>query len=269
MAHDTPLDSVRELVEFWQATDPTSPRLTWYGPDSERVELSGRVLANWVIKATNLLTEEADAGPRVVVGVDLPVHWRAMVWSLAALRAGASVDLAVADTAGGLPRSMGAPPVVDAVVTAHPERARERVRAGGSVIAVALPALARSFDGPLGPGVIDGAADLMTYPDVLTQPTESDPDGPAIDGASHADLLAWARRTTAGAAGPGAVRPPSEAPTGSTATGPRALVASSDPRVALATSLAAWAERGSVVVVGDARSAADLAHLAQVEGTAS
>ncbi|WP_154795223.1 TIGR03089 family protein [Occultella kanbiaonis] len=269
MAHDTPLDSVRDLVAFWQATDPTSPRLTWYGPDSDRVELSGRVLANWVIKATNLLTEEADAGPRVLVGVDLPVHWRGIIWSLAALHAGASVHLTVGDAAGPLPRSKGAPPVLDAVVTADPERARERVRAGGSVIAVALPALARSFDGPLGPGVIDGAADLMTYPDVLTQPAESDPEGPAIDGASHADLLTWARRAAADVTGPGAVRPPSEAPIVSTATGPRALVASSDPRGALATSLAAWAEHGSVVLVGDPRSAADLAHLAQVEGTTS
>ncbi|MBZ2196432.1 TIGR03089 family protein [Occultella gossypii] len=265
MAHDTSLDSVLDLVEFWQATDPTSPRLTWYGPDGERVELSGRVLANWVIKATNLLTEDAVAGPGVVVGVELPVHWRGLVWSLAALRAGAAVALGDGNGTDPVPRADGAGPEADTVVTDRPAGAHGRVRAGGAVIAVALPALARSFDGPLGSGVIDGAADLMTYPDVLTMLPDVDPEAPAVEDATHAGLLAWARRTAADAARPGTGRPPSKDSTGSTATAPRVLVAAADPRLALATALAVWAERGSVVLVGEPRSEADLAHLAQVE----
>ena len=40
--------------------DPGRPRLTWYGPDAERVELSGKVLLNWVAKTANLLTDELD-----------------------------------------------------------------------------------------------------------------------------------------------------------------------------------------------------------------
>ena len=30
------------------SSDPGRPRLTWYGDDAERVELSGAVLQNWV-----------------------------------------------------------------------------------------------------------------------------------------------------------------------------------------------------------------------------
>jgi uncharacterized protein (TIGR03089 family) len=265
MAHDTSLESVRDLVEFWQATDPTSPRLTWYGPGGERVELSGRVLANWVIKATNLLSEDAVAGPGVVVGVELPVHWRGLVWSLAALRAGAAVALTDGNGTEPVPQAGGAGPEPGTVVTDRPDGAHGRVRAGGAVIAVALPALARSFDGPLGSGVIDGAADLMTYPDVLTTLPDVDPGAAAVEDATHAGLLAWARRTAADAAGPGAVHPASEVATGPTASGPRVLVAAAEPRLALATSLSVWAERGSVVLVGEQRSEADLAHLAQVE----
>ena len=56
--------------------DPGRPRLTWYGDDGERVELSGHVLDNWVTKTANLLVEEYQAGPLTRVLLDLPVHWR-------------------------------------------------------------------------------------------------------------------------------------------------------------------------------------------------
>ena len=37
-----------DLMTALRSGHSTSPRLTWYGPDAERVELSGRVLDNWV-----------------------------------------------------------------------------------------------------------------------------------------------------------------------------------------------------------------------------
>ncbi len=73
--------------------DPGRPRLTWYGAGGERIELSGAVLANWVAKTTNLLVEEFDAAPGVRVGLDLPAHWRTVVWALAAWRCGAEITL--------------------------------------------------------------------------------------------------------------------------------------------------------------------------------
>ena len=87
--------TVPALLAAATASDPGRPRLTWYGADGERVELSARVLANWVAKTANLLLEELldptpwDAPPLVVL--DLPVHWRSVVWGLAASAVGARV----------------------------------------------------------------------------------------------------------------------------------------------------------------------------------
>lgn len=168
--------------------DPGRPRLTWYGPDHERVELSGHVLDNWVTKTANLLVEELDAAPGSLVAVELPVHWRTVVWALAAWRTGATVVLGP-DAADG----------ADVLVT-------DRPRAGGAVaqVAVALPALARAFPEPLPAGAIDAASAVMTYGDVLGWVPTTDPSAPALEdrtpgGArlvvAHAELLTWASAT--------------------------------------------------------------------------
>lgn len=130
--------------------DPGRPRLTWYGPEGERIELSGAVLDNWVAKTTNLLVEEFDAGPGTRLRLDLPVHWRTLVWALAAWRAGATV----------LPTDAGA----DIVVTDHPDR-----HPGvDQLVAVALPGLSLRWTGPaLPPGAVDAAQAVMTYGDVI------------------------------------------------------------------------------------------------------
>jgi len=72
------------LMTTLRSGHATSPRLTWYGPDSERVELSGRVLDNWVAKTSNLLQDELDAEPGMRLNLDLPAHWKSMIWALAA-----------------------------------------------------------------------------------------------------------------------------------------------------------------------------------------
>ena len=46
------MTTIRDLVLALAATEPTRPRLTWYGTAGERVELSSRVLTNTVVKAT-------------------------------------------------------------------------------------------------------------------------------------------------------------------------------------------------------------------------
>src|SRR3954468_513493 len=78
------------------ASDPGRPRLTCYddtpGPThGERVELSARVLDNWVAKAGNLLQDDLDGAPSTTVGLDLPAHWRAFYWAMAAWSVGATV----------------------------------------------------------------------------------------------------------------------------------------------------------------------------------
>lgn len=193
-----------------QLSTVNEPRLTWYG--EERIELSGRVLANWVTKTTNLLIEEYDVGPGFQIALDLPVHWRAIVWALATWRTGATVSLA----GDG-----------DILVTTHPELARP----GAEVIAVALPALARTFPGPLPPGAADAAAAVMTYGDQLGQVPAVDPAATALISTDfdpqHADLDARC------------------APTG----GRTLLDARRGLAVILLDALATWRAGASVVIV--------------------
>ena len=82
-------DLLRGLV-----ADPGRPRVTWYGPGGERVELSGKTLLNWVSKTANLLVAELDAEPGTTVGLDLPAHWRTVSWVLATWAAGAHAVVA-------------------------------------------------------------------------------------------------------------------------------------------------------------------------------
>ncbi|MGN6441414.1 MAG: TIGR03089 family protein, partial [Arthrobacter sp.] len=74
---------VIDLMGSLRSGNSTAPRLTWYGPDGERVELSGRVLDNWVAKTSNLLQDELDAEPGMSLRLDMPAHWKSLVWALA------------------------------------------------------------------------------------------------------------------------------------------------------------------------------------------
>ncbi len=136
------------LLDGLCASDPGRPRVTWYG-DGERVELSARVLANWVVKTANLLTDALDAGPGTTVRLDLPPHWRTLVWRLAVPAVGAHVH-----AGDGLPDagSEGA----DVVVSTAPP----------ADVVVTLAALARS-GGTLPPGTLDYNAEVGGQPDEL------------------------------------------------------------------------------------------------------
>ncbi len=202
--------------------EPGRPRLTWYGPDGERIELSGAVLVNWVNKTTNLLVEEFDAGPGTRVLLDLPGHWRAAVWALATWRAGATAVVPDGDPATTAPD-----PGADVVVTARPHA----WPAAPDIVAVALGALARRVDGPLPANAIDGASEVMTQPDTLGPTAPTDPGRAAlVTGRTvlHRDLLEAPERPPHGAR--------------------LALVATTAAQVAL-DCLGAWAVDGSVVLL--------------------
>lgn len=209
-----------------------SPRLTWYGGEGERVELSGAVLANWVTKTTNLLVEELDLGPSGRLRLDLPTHWRSVVWALAAWRTGACV----------LTRPGG--PAADVVVTDRPGEHPD----AAALVAVALPALARRFDGDLPAGTIDAAGAVMTYGDVLGWAPTPVPTDPALDDGTtvltHADLLAGA---TAGDAPGGA-----SAPAGQRVLLLEGRAGAEDLAATLRTALTILAADGSVVLLNGA-----------------
>jgi uncharacterized protein (TIGR03089 family) len=198
------------------------PRLTWYSGD-ERVELSGHVLGTWVTKTAHLLVDELDAAGRPLL-VDLPVHWRAAVWSLAALRVGSPL---VTDPASP---TAAAATLDGVVVTDRPDR----YGAAQDLVVVALPALARTA-GPVPAGAIDAASVVLGFPDHPAPWPDPRPDDAALPDLDvrHGDLLAWA-------AGHVPVR-----------SGARILLRAGTPADLVAATLAALAADASLVL-GDA-----------------
>lgn len=240
----TPPRSVAELLALL-TTDPGRPRLTWYSEAGERVELSGAVLDNWVSKTANLLVEEFDAAPGARVLLDLPAHWRSVVWALAAWRVGACVVTpareAVGVDAGDAAGSSDDPgTAADLVVTDRPSAHA----AAQDLVVVTLAALARRFDGPLPAGAVDAASAVMTYSDRIGWSPAVDPAAPALatpaGTTSHVDLFSAAAAAAAGA-------PPAD----------RALLEGGDLPGTLGAVLAVLAGAGSVVLV-DAAMAGDL-----------
>lgn len=224
----TPASVLADLL----ASDPSRPRLTFYddapGPTrGERIELSGKVLANWVAKAANALQEEFDLGPGRSVRLDLPSHWRALYWALAAWSVGACVDV------DGTARA-------DLTVTADDAVAAS---ADGDLVVVTLAALARSHPTPVPAGAMDEARELATYADAFSPWDSPGPQDPALV-------------TRAGRTAYDAVVPDPDWPSGT-----RALAAA-DLTTVLGTALKAWSVDGSVVLVREPDPSAMPARLA-------
>lgn len=156
-----PVQSVSELLESFRSASG-APRLIWYGPGHERVELSGRVLENWVAKTSNMLIEELDASAGSTVAVDMPPHWKTFVWALASWQVGAVT--ALDDNAA-----------VDVRLTM--EAAPETSPAGTAdelLVLVAPGALAMRWAGTLPSGAVDYAATVRAFGDVyLEGPADS------------------------------------------------------------------------------------------------
>jgi len=209
-----------ELMTALRSGQSTSPRLTWYGPDAERVELSGRVLDNWVAKTSNLLQDELDAEPGTRLRLDLPAHWKSVILALAAWQLGMEVVFGDAEA--------------ELLATADPAPGAAQ-GAFDAVVAVALPALAMRWPGELPTGVVDYAAEVRSHGDVFM--AHVDPEGSrraVLDAAgvehTHGGLLD----------GFAAVHD----------DGVRLLVPAGEGlESALAQSLGAWRSDGSVVLV--------------------
>lgn len=79
-----------DLLGTWP--NPSRPFVTYYDLRAgERIELSGTTARNWVMKAANLLVDEADAEVGTRVSLTMPSHWMRMVWLLGIWAVGATV----------------------------------------------------------------------------------------------------------------------------------------------------------------------------------
>ncbi len=217
----TPADVLADLV----GADPTRPRLTAYddtpAAGGERIELSARVLANWVAKAANALQEEWDVGPGSRVHIDLPPHWRLAYWAYAVWLVGGTVVLTPAAGAGHAQVTVSDDP--DVLQAAE-----------GDTVLVTLAALARRSPVPVPSGALDEAASLATYADrfdAWLAPAATDPALVDVTGdTTYATLVADAEADL------------------QTPTGARVHTATADPARFLRQLLAAWSAGGSLVL---------------------
>lgn len=135
------------------------PAFTCFSADG-RTELSGHVLANWLIKNVNLLRDEllVEAGAHLVV--QLPAHWKRTVMVLSGYLAGLEV------TVHEPGENVEADP--DIVATDTPGSAlAERA---DDVLALEPVSLALTFSGELGPMDLDWLQSVRSHPDTLTAP---------------------------------------------------------------------------------------------------
>ena len=237
------------LLPSLQRSHAARPRITSYDDTEgatrgERIELSARVLSNWVAKAANALQEDYDVEPGSRVLLALPPHWRTAYWALATWAVGGCVVLDASEPAEVcISDDRG---VIDQFI--------ESSGAGAAAVLVTLAALARTADSPVSDGIMDEAAQLATYADQFEPWAEADDEDPALvlDGASvgYADLVHWAA-TDAVADIDGEAR---------------THVLTYDTAVFLKILLTTWAGDGSVVLSRGEPSAEVLAERLATEG---
>lgn len=232
-------------------SDSAKPRITTYddtdGPNKgERIELSARVLANWVSKAANALQDEFDIAPGSVVRLDLPPHWRTAYWALATWSVGATVAVPDSDTDGTVASGATAAEP-DLLVTTDPATAAAST---APAVLVTLAGLARSAPTPVPDGVMDEAKELSTHGDQF-EPWEeaADDDTALIHGGERTAYSDVVNRT--GTQADSAER--------------RHLTTTSTSDF-LVTGLALWAADGSVVLSRGEAPADVLAERSRIEG---
>ena len=215
--------SVPTILSTLRTRQATSPALIWYGPGFERIELSGKVLDNWVAKTSNLLVDELDAEPGIRLRLDLPPHWKTLVWALAAWQTGCTV--LVGDAAGD-----GAAEA-DVTVTASQEVLDA---AEGTVVAVAQGALELRWSGGLPAAAVDYAAEVRSYADTYLAGEEAGESYTALH-SSEGQGLTLTYGQLAEAAGGGPLQT-------------LLVPAAADLPAVLAASLRTWAAGGTVVL---------------------
>lgn len=165
-----------EVLAVQLRRDPGRPLLTFYDhATDERVELSVTTYANWVAKASGLLTDVADLERGMSLRVDLPPHWLAPVFLGAAWTVGLRVTTSDdSDAVVCGPDGLGAwAPLAPRV----------------PVLACSLRPLGVRFAEPLPAGVLDVGVEIWAQPDGFTAWDPPTGDDPATDELSQGELF--------------------------------------------------------------------------------
>ncbi|MBM7051430.1 TIGR03089 family protein [Rothia sp. ZJ1223] len=159
-----------------------TPALIWYGAPGERIELSGRVLDNWVSKSANFLYEECDIEVGDTISLPAAAHWRSVALSLAALRVGAVASVRTGNdeaqdepyqvAAGFSPEDFSS---VDANVYALVEVAALGMRYMGEI--------------PTDREYVDYTSEVRAYADLYMGFNQPTPDTPALSDSTHRQLM--------------------------------------------------------------------------------
>lgn len=154
------------------------PVLIWRGPDFDRLDLTGPVVANWVNKGVGLFGDY-DLGPDFTLFAPLPegLHWRELVAILSVLLAGGRVVIAAE------------PPHEDFMaIVPFGHEDDDAVADADEVFVFNPPALALST--PVDTDFIDVNSAIRAYPDVTARRLDAsgtlDIDGQVIDWKSSA-----------------------------------------------------------------------------------
>ncbi len=178
------MDHPAALLDAALRNDASRPLVTFYDDATgERVELSVASFANWVAKTANLVVDTLGLQPGEALAVDLPRHWLAGVWAVAAWSAGLVV--APGSDAAGCAAVVTGPDGV----AAH--------RAAPELVVVSLRPLGAPLpEGAVPAGALDYAREVPVHGDRFAGPP-ADPVAAAlaVDGVTStaAEVVALAR----------------------------------------------------------------------------
>lgn len=155
-----------------------TPALTWHGDVGERIELSGKVLDNWVAKSANFLCEEFEVDVEDALVLPPSSHWRTVALVVAALRVGATI----------YPPAQ-APSEVQAAFGFCPQQC-ESIDAEFTGL-ISSEALAMRYMGelPADLGAIDYTQEVRSHADIYMGTSQPEATTPAFSKFTHGELM--------------------------------------------------------------------------------
>lgn len=159
-----------------------TPALVWYSVPGERVELSGRVLMNWVAKTSNFLDDELEFSDNPYATLAMGPHWRSCALALAVLNTSGRLSFSAEETTDYEPQ----------VFFSDDSRLLEACAEDGVyeyTVAVDHGALSPRYMGILPAGVTDYCAQVRSFGDAYFPLAAASPEAEASKGISHREAV--------------------------------------------------------------------------------